>query len=58
MEYVGGVVCVVAVDDGGCSCVVHGVGVCLLAVCVGDGGGGGCVGVACFPVLGGGGVFE
>lgn len=51
---------VVAVDDGGCSCVVGGVGGCLLSVYVGDGCGGGrvwCL-VACFPVSGGGGVCE
>lgn len=49
---------VVAVDDGGCSCVVHGVGVCLLAACVGDGGGLWGVLVVCFPVPRGGGVTE
>lgn len=49
---------VVAVDDGGCSCVVLGVGGCLLAVYVCDGGWGWCVLVACFPVVGGGGVGE
>lgn len=49
---------VVSVDDGGGSGVVGGVGCGLLAVCVGDGGVGGCVLVVCFPMLGGGGVFE
>lgn len=49
---------VVAVDDGGGSGVVRGVGVCLLAVYVGDGGWGGCVLVVLFPVVGGGGVCE
>ena len=49
---------VVAVNDGGCSCLVLGVGVCLLAVCVGDGGGGGVFWVVLFPVSGGGGVCE
>ena len=49
---------VVAVDDCWGSCLVLGVGVCLLAVCVGDGCGGGCVWVALFPVLCGGGVGE
>lgn len=51
---------VVAVDDGGCSGVVLGVGGCLLAVYVGDGCGGGRVWVlvVCFPVLCGGGVCE
>lgn len=49
---------VVAVDDGGCSCVVLGVRVCLRAANVGDGGWGGCFLVVLFPVLGGGGVGE
>lgn len=49
---------VVAVNDGGCSCVVLGVGGCLLAVYVCDGCGGGRVWVLCFPVVGGGGVGE
>ena len=51
---------VVAVDDGGCSCVVLCVCLCLLAVCVGDGCGGGCVWcvVVLFPILCGGGVCE
>ena len=49
---------VVAVNNGGCSCVVLGVGGCLLAVCVCDGCGGGRVWVLCFPVVGGGGVGE
>lgn len=49
---------VVAVDDGGCSCVVLGVGVCLCAVYVCDGGGLGVFGVVCFPILCGGGVCE
>lgn len=49
---------VVAVDDGGCSCVVHGVGGCLCAVYVCDGCGGGRVWVVGFPVLCGGGVGE
>ena len=51
---------VVAVNDCWGSGVVLGVGVCLLAVYVGDGGWGwGLVSwVVCFPVLGGGGVCE
>ena len=49
---------VVAVDDGGCSGVVLGVRVCLLAVYVCDGRGGGRVWVVLFPVLCGGGVCE
>lgn len=49
---------VVAVNNGGCSCVVHGVCERVCAVCVGDGGGGLVFGVACFPVSGGGGVGE
>lgn len=49
---------VVAVDDGGCSGVVLGVGVRLLAVYVCDGGWGGRVLVVGFPVVGGGGVGE
>ena len=49
---------VVAVDDGGGSCVAGGVGCGLLAVYVGDGGGGGRVWVVLFPVVGGGGVGE
>lgn len=51
---------VVSVNNGGCSCVVHGVGGGLLAVCVCDGGWGWCVWVlvVCFPVVGGGGVGE
>lgn len=50
---------VVAVDDGGGSGVVLGVGVCLLAVYVCDGGWGWRVAlVSCFPVVGGGGVGE
>ena len=51
---------VVAVDDGGGSGVVLGVRMCLLAVYVCDGGWGWCVWVlvVCFPVVGGGGVFE
>lgn len=49
---------VVAVDDCWGSCLVLGVGVCLLAVCVGDGCGGGRVWVLCFPLVGGGGVGE
>ena len=51
---------VVAVNNGGGSGVVLGVGVCLLAVYVCDGGWGWCVWVlvACFPVVGGGGVGE
>ena len=51
---------VVAVNNGGCSCVVHGVGGCLLAVYVCDGCCGGrvwCL-VVLFPVLCGGGVGE
>ena len=51
---------VVAVDDGGCSCVVLCVCLCLLAVCVGDGCGGGrvwCL-VVLFPILCGGGATE
>ena len=49
---------VVAVDDGGCSCVVLCVRVCLLAVYVGDGGGLWGVWVVLFPILCGGGVGE
>lgn len=49
---------VVAVDDGGCSCVVLCVRVCLLAANVCDGCGGGRVWVVGFPVVGGGGVCE
>lgn len=49
---------VVAVNNGGCSCVVHGVGGCLLAANVCDGGGGKVFGVVLFPVLCGGGVAE
>lgn len=49
---------VVAVDDGGGSGVVRGVGVCLLAACVCDGGGRRVFWVSCFPVVGGGGVGE
>lgn len=49
---------VVAVNNGGCSCVVHGVGGGLLAVYVGDGGWGWCVLVVLFPILCGGGVGE
>ena len=47
---------VVAVNNGGCSCVVHGVGGCLLSAYVGDGGGGRVFGVVLLPALGGGGV--
>ena len=49
---------VVAVNNGGCSGVVLGVGVCLLAVYVCDGGWGGRVWVVLFPILCGGGAFE
>lgn len=49
---------VVAVNNGGCSCVVHGVGGGLLAVYVGDGCGGGRVWVVLFPILCGGGATE
>ena len=49
---------VVAVDDGGCSCVAHCVCERVCAVCVGDGCGGGRVWVLCFPLVGGGGVGE
>lgn len=49
---------VVAVDDGGGSGVAGGVGVCLLAVYVGDGGWGRVFWVVLFPVVGGGGVCE
>lgn len=49
---------VVAVNNGGCSCVVHGVGGCLCAVGVGDGGGRLVFGVVLFPVVCGGGVGE
>lgn len=49
---------VVAVDDGGCSGVVCGVGGGLPAVYVCDGGWGWCFLVVCFPVVGGGGVGE
>ena len=58
MELVWCGVGVVAVDDGGGSCVAGGVGCGLLAVYVGDGGGGGRVWVVLFPVVGGGGVGE
>ena len=49
---------VVAVNNGGCSCVAGGVGGCLLAACVGDGCGGKVFGVVLFPVSGGGGACE
>lgn len=49
---------VVAVDDGGGSGVVLGVGVCLLAVYVGDGGWCGVFWVVLFPILCGGGAYE
>lgn len=49
---------VVAVNNGGCSCVVLGVRVCLLAANVCDGRGGGRVWVVLFPVLCGGGACE
>lgn len=49
---------VVAVDDGGCSGVVCGVGGGLPAVYVGDGGGCGVFWVVLFPILCGGGAYE
>ena len=49
---------VVAVNNGGCSCVVLGVGGCLCSVGVCDGGGRLVFGVVLFPVLCGGGVGE